>query len=109
MHHYSKLITHGHFLLTYISVLKAWLIFINQDKTNNILKLNECIQNTNAVCNPRQIQSEIQSSPRQIQSETKFSLRQFQSEKKFSVRQIQSETKFRPKKKIPTVRKKFSD
>ena len=98
MNHYSKLITHGHFLLTYISVLKAWLVFINQDKTNNILKLNDCIRNTNAVCNPRQ-----------IQSETKFSMRQFQSETKFSLRQIQSDTKFSPKKKIPTVRKKFSD
>ena len=41
------------------------------------IQLNDCIQNTTAVCNPRQ-----NSVPDKIQSQTKFSPRQIQSKTK---------------------------
>ena len=59
----------------------------NHRSTLNILK--DCIRNTTAVCNPRQIQSETNSVKDKIQSETnsvqnrEFSPRQIQSEKIF--------------------------
>ena len=45
--------------------------------------IKRCIRNTTAVCNPRQIQSEIKFSPRQIQSKTNSVQDKIQSKKIF--------------------------